>query len=131
MQAEKLNQFKQTLQQMRRRITGELEHIVTAIQDDVNPAGNNSAAPVHLADAATGSIDADVHVLETERHALADIEDALNRIADGSFGLCADCGGKISEQRLQAIPYTPLCIQCAKADDKPPGRTGAHQHTED
>lgn len=47
-----------------------------------------------------------------EEHLLKDIHDALGRIEDGTYGKCAFCGKDIGEERLEAIPYTRLCIDC-------------------
>ncbi len=41
------------------------------------------------------------------------IESALDRIANGSYGICARCGDPIGEQRLDVLPHTPLCRDCA------------------
>lgn len=48
---------------------------------------------------------------------LREIERALRRIEDGTFGECTECGEPIAEPRLDALPYTSMCIDCAK--DKP------------
>ncbi len=40
------------------------------------------------------------------------IEAALERIADGSFGICVGCGDEIQDQRLQALPWTQFCLRC-------------------
>jgi RNA polymerase-binding transcription factor DksA len=50
---------------------------------------------------------------QSERH-LADIEAALLRLDDGSYGICKRCGGAIAIGRLQARPQSPLCIRCAE-----------------
>ncbi|MCX8072266.1 MAG: TraR/DksA C4-type zinc finger protein [Candidatus Binatia bacterium] len=55
---------------------------------------------------------------EHERRELALIEDALRRIAEGSYGVCVDCGGKIPIARLRAIPQTPYCVKCAERREK-------------
>lgn len=41
------------------------------------------------------------------------IEAALDRVANGSYGICASCGEAIAEERLDAVPATPLCADCA------------------
>lgn len=41
------------------------------------------------------------------------IRAALDRIQDGSYGVCTQCGERISEDRLAALPATPLCRTCA------------------
>src|SRR5437588_9383724 len=48
----------------------------------------------------------------TERNMLRLIEEALARVADGSFGDCVNCGEEIQPKRLDAIPWTPHCIRC-------------------
>lgn len=42
------------------------------------------------------------------------IDFALKRIEEGQYGLCVDCGAPIQEDRLQIIPETPFCTDCAK-----------------
>jgi DnaK suppressor protein len=48
----------------------------------------------------------------TERNRLRLIEEALNRISEGTFGECINCGDEITAKRLDAIPWTPHCIRC-------------------
>ena len=43
---------------------------------------------------------------------LALVRDAMNRVQDGSFGECQQCGNRIGEKRLEAVPWTPNCISC-------------------
>lgn len=45
---------------------------------------------------------------------VAEIRKALERIEDGTYGICAACGEDINEKRLQALPYAIQCINCAK-----------------
>ncbi|QFG20669.1 TraR/DksA family transcriptional regulator [Actinomadura sp. WMMB 499] len=51
--------------------------------------------------------------LARARAHLADIEDALRRLDDGTYGVCERCGGAIADGRLQARPSTRTCITCA------------------
>lgn len=44
---------------------------------------------------------------------ITQIRAALGRIADGSYGICVNCGERIAEARLDLLPWTPLCIRCA------------------
>ena len=48
-----------------------------------------------------------------ERGELAEIEEALARIEDGTFGSCLRCGGAIGRQRLRALPEARFCVSCA------------------
>ena len=47
------------------------------------------------------------------KHAVRRIDNALQRIKAGEYGLCLECGIEIPEQRLQAVPYAEYCISCA------------------
>jgi RNA polymerase-binding protein DksA len=111
-----LDKSRQTLLDLRRRVTGKVEHVAESIREDTNPAGSLSNAPVHLADAAQDIV-ADVEILATEHDILREIDDALARLDDGSYGKCAQCGQKIASERLAAVPYAVLCIQCARKDE--------------
>jgi RNA polymerase-binding protein DksA len=121
MNGEKLKQFRDQLLRMRERVGGEVNHVVQAIQEEVNINSNLSSAPVHLADVASGGVDADVEVLHTERSIWEQVSDALTRIDEGSFGECEHCGRPISEERLKALPYTPFCVECARSGAEPVG----------
>jgi RNA polymerase-binding protein DksA len=111
----KLRHYRELLLHCRERARGEVNHVVNALQEEVEIDTNLSSAPVHLADVAADAVDADVQVLQTERTILDQINDALGRIDDGTFGTCLECGTPISELRLKALPYTPLCVRCARA----------------
>jgi RNA polymerase-binding protein DksA len=82
-------------------------------------SGNLSNVPMHMADLASDNFEQEVAIglLETEEQRLEEIAAALERINTGTFGLCQECGKEISEVRLQAIPYTRLCIDCASRAD--------------
>lgn len=54
---------------------------------------------------------------ENEEHILNQIEDALKKMQDGSYGICNHCHKPIEEDRLEALPYTALCAKCAKDND--------------
>jgi DnaK suppressor protein len=47
-----------------------------------------------------------------ERNTLRLVEEAMDRLSDGSYGECTNCGDEISAKRLEAIPWAPYCIKC-------------------
>ncbi|GMT50161.1 MAG: molecular chaperone DnaK [bacterium] len=51
----------------------------------------------------------------SEKETLNAIDRALDKINNDTFGPCEDCGNPIDEKRLEAIPYTPLCVHCKKS----------------
>ena len=57
-------------------------------------------------------------LVEIESRELSQIEHALKRIVEGSYGRCEFCGGKIAEARLNALPYTNSCIECQRENER-------------
>ncbi|MGI8988136.1 MAG: TraR/DksA family transcriptional regulator [Bryobacteraceae bacterium] len=53
------------------------------------------------------------------------VQDALRRIKDGAYGICAECGEPIPPKRLAAVPWTPVCIQCQRFQDEMQPEGGA------
>ncbi|MFS4458893.1 TraR/DksA family transcriptional regulator [Bdellovibrio sp. HCB2-146] len=58
-----------------------------------------------------------IHLHERDRVALFAIERALGKIADGTYGQCESCGEIIGARRLQARPFTALCIECMEEQE--------------
>jgi RNA polymerase-binding protein DksA len=75
-----------------------------------------STADNHLADAASETYERELDEgLEEDAQArLREVEQALERIEDGSYGTCEICGKAIPEDRLEAVPWTKLCIDDAR-----------------
>ncbi len=71
----------------------------------------------HIADSATDTFmrELDEGLEENAEHLLEEIEGALRRIEEGTYGVCAACGRSISEERLEAVPYATLCIDDKRA----------------
>jgi DnaK suppressor protein len=111
--SQQLEEFRGRLRELRDGLIDQVDRSVEAIRGDLNPAGNLSNAPIHLADAAPGQMDADISIIENERDMLQNVQDALHRIDNGHFGQCVQCGSAIAAGRLELLPYTPYCIHCA------------------
>lgn len=71
----------------------------------------------HLADSATETYlrELDGGLEANAGHLLDEIEAALGRIEDGSYGLCVTCGKPIATERLEAVPYAPRCLDDTRA----------------
>lgn len=65
-------------------------------------------------DEAVLSIDREIeaHALDGSSTLLRNLIAALRRIESGTYGTCEGCGGQIGRKRLDAVPWTPLCIKC-------------------
>jgi RNA polymerase-binding protein DksA len=108
-----LNRYKQKLLLLRGRLTGEVERIIEAVQQDVQAPGTISHLPVHPADQASDGLDVEVDILKNEQDILRDVDEALARLEQGTYGECERCGRTIDAQRLDAIPFTAFCVECA------------------
>lgn len=79
-------------------------------------SGEDAVYDNHLADIATVTFDRelDYTLEENAEHVLAEIEAALGRIDDGSYGTCTSCSKPIPPDRLEARPWATLCIDCQR-----------------
>src|SRR5207244_7756747 len=59
-----------------------------------------------------------LRIRDRERKLISKIDEALGRIADGSYGLCEECSEPIAVERLRARPVTTLCIECKAAQEE-------------
>jgi DnaK suppressor protein len=75
---------------------------------------DNNTRQGDLADQATGNneVHIQLRLKQTDAKILQAIEEALWRLEKGTYGTCRDCGEPISEARLNAIPWTRVCISC-------------------
>ena len=72
--------------------------------------GSQAAAATHVFEQQR-----DLALRDRERAQLRQVEDALERLGAGTFGACRSCGRPIAAERLEAIPWAALCIDCARA----------------
>jgi RNA polymerase-binding transcription factor DksA len=113
-----LDTFRQTLQSLRSRITGDVSHLADeALRSAGGEAsGSLSNAPLHMADLGTDNFEQEftLSLLQNQEQALEEIAQALDRIERGSYGRCEECQSPIPKARLQAVPYTRHCVACAR-----------------
>jgi|SRR6056297_488948 len=76
--------------------------------------------PKDLADIAADDIDRKTleALNEQEIKRLRLIDSALSRVRNGRYGVCMRCGKKIARERLEAIPYALMCIECKNSDER-------------
>lgn len=82
--------------------------------------GDLSSYATHPGDQGTDSAHREVASALTsqESELLVQIDQALQKIREGRYGICEECGESISEARLMALPYVRLCIKCKMEEDK-------------
>ncbi|NDJ75278.1 MAG: hypothetical protein GYB65_03375 [Chloroflexi bacterium] len=108
-------QLHRVLLELRNTYQNKHAQLETAHALDITGTGYTN----HQADDATLVYDQTVSAttLRAVKTRLLQIEDALSRYEQGTYGICENCGREIDLARLEAIPYTPHCLRCAEVRD--------------
>jgi DnaK suppressor protein len=83
-------------------------------------SGDLSSMPIHMADIGTDNFEQEftLTLMESDEGTLASIEAALERVEDGTYGQCEECGARIPKARLTAVPYATMCVKCASDSEQ-------------
>jgi len=103
-----LKKARETLESMRAQM---LKNVQQELQEGRD---QNKDEGMDTYDLASDARDREIsHILnDRDRGKLEAIDEALARVDDGTYGLCEDCEAEIAEGRLQALPFTRLCVTC-------------------
>ena len=117
MKTKDLKLYKERLLGLRARLRDDVDQMGGPIFDKslAQATGDLSLAPTHMADIGTDNFEREftLKLMESKDQTQDQIEEALQRIEDDTYGMCAECGRKILKARLNAIPYAILCVICA------------------
>ncbi|MCP9484790.1 MAG: TraR/DksA C4-type zinc finger protein [Gaiellaceae bacterium MAG52_C11] len=112
------DRFRDSLNEHRERLLGAIEHhdIGGASLTDETGELSGSTSDNHLADSASETYERELDEgLEADAQwQLREVDEALGRIEAGTYGTCAVCGKEIPAERLEAVPWTTLCIEDAR-----------------
>ncbi len=123
MSAVDIDHFKALLTERRDAVAAALEHLhkenAGSLEDETGELVAGSVDQ-HPADTATETVDREIgNTLEDhDERVLEAIDAALVRIGDGTFGKCVNCGAQIPEERLEAMPWATLCIECKRKEER-------------
>ena len=110
--------FRTALLEERARIEGAIEYLHRETPGSLEDETEEmlGSADNHLGDAAAGTLDREIDYTleEHSEQVLEQIDAALKRLDDGTFGKCTNCGKPIPEDRLEARPWASLCIDCQR-----------------
>jgi DnaK suppressor protein len=127
MDEKKLAHFKGLLLEKRKELMNQMESIKDSeMQTTMKEAtGDHSAYSFHMADQGTDTMEREKSFLYAQRDGrfLYHIDMALERVENGSYGLCQACGKPISNERLEAVPHARLCIHCKASEEKTPSES--------
>ena len=112
-----LEEFRQMLLAKRRELIGDVNHLEDeAIRTGGQGGGGVSAMPIHMADLGSDTWEQELTLglIENERSLLREIEQALERIENKTYGICLATGKVITKDRLRAQPWAKYCIEYAR-----------------
>jgi RNA polymerase-binding protein DksA len=115
------NRFRDALLEERKRIVAAIDNLHDEHPGSMtDETGEDAVYDNHLADTATETYDRelDYTLEENAEHVLTDIDAALKRIDDGTYGVCTNCAKQIPEERLEARPWATLCIDCQRERER-------------
>ena len=117
-----LKAYRERLLALRARLRGDVDQMVNTSLSKNRTTGNGdlSSMPIHMADIGSDNFEQEftLTLMANDEGALESIEAALERVEDGTYGHCEECGAKIPKARLNAIPYTALCVKCASHNER-------------
>lgn len=113
-----VNAFKELLLEKRREITRNVSEIEgeTLKKSRLDASGDLSSMPIHMADIGTDNYEQEfaLGLMDSERRILHEIDDALQRIEEGVYGICEGTGKPIPRARLDAQPWARYCVEYAR-----------------
>ncbi len=112
--------FRDLLLDNRKQVTDAIEYLHRENPGSLEEESEESPTDNHLAETATVTYDRemDYSLEENSEQVLQAIDEALARIDEGTYGICQNCGRPISEERLEALPYARLCIDCKRLEER-------------
>ena len=115
-----VERFRKFLDEERRRVLDAIEYLHKenpgSSEDELHEENSDN----NLADTATETLDREIDstLEENSENVLAAIDAALQRIEEGTYGQCVNCGKEIGEERLAALPWATLCIDCRRLEER-------------
>ncbi len=121
MKAKDRESFKLLLLQRRKMLTGDVNHMKDEAlsKSRKDATGDLSSLPLHMADIGSENYEQEftLGIVESEEEELREIDIALERVENKSFGICETCSKSVSKSRLKAKPHARLCVTCKREEE--------------
>ncbi|OHB70643.1 MAG: hypothetical protein A2W17_11545 [Planctomycetes bacterium RBG_16_41_13] len=113
--------YKKLLLSLREKLVGKVDYMQEEAlkKSRQDASGDLSNVPIHMADVGTDNYERElmIELIQNGEDGVRNIDDALERIEEGTFGICDACEKKINKERLKAVPYASLCINCQREEE--------------
>ncbi len=108
-------EFEEILKEMRRELLEEIKEKIKS-ESDIKTKGDVG----DIYDLASDERDRELNIIISDRdmEKIEEIDEALERIKDGTYGICGDCEAKIPNERLMIMPFAQLCVHCKSKMEK-------------
>lgn len=114
--------FKEKLLILRARLCGNINTMTDAAlnKNRMEASGEISSSPIHMADVGSDNFEQEqtLTFVQSEGELLDFIDDALERIKEGTYGVCESCECPIPKGRLNIVPYASMCVKCAEIEQQ-------------
>lgn len=121
MKGKEINDFKKILLERREKLLGNVNFMQNEAlsKSRQSACGDLSNVPIHMADIGTDNYDRDlmIDLIQNGEGEVRNIDTALEKIEEGTFGVCEVCQKKINKTRLVALPHAKLCIECQRKEE--------------
>jgi DnaK suppressor protein len=112
------DQYRERLLALRARLTDEVRAAIDTVAEKAGAPDEVSHVPTHAADRDSEGLDRDIALEANREKMLEGIDRSLERINDGSYGRCEDCGCEIPKARLDALPFAVRCVECEEKQEQ-------------
>ncbi|MDD3803660.1 MAG: TraR/DksA C4-type zinc finger protein [bacterium] len=115
---------KKQFEDLLKKLKQEKEKILAGFEEQLNSNDYNnsetSTYPYHSADIGTDAAMLERNTINMNKvmEEIREIDAALSKVSDNTYGICEICGDEITEKRLKAIPYVKLCLKCSDRNPK-------------
>jgi len=107
MTSDQLQRYRAQLVELRDRLAETIAHMSETVRTDAKPVGEHDKL-------VSETPEKEFTLEQDEENIRRQVVTALERLDAGGFGLCQQCGRPIGRERLDAVPYTPYCVQCER-----------------
>jgi RNA polymerase-binding protein DksA len=116
MTKKQLEKFKEVLLEKQKKVSKNLEYLKTIVRESSTKeaSGEHSSYSYHMADQGTDAMEREkafMFFARDEKY-LKQLDDAFERIENGTYGVCRVCEKEIGHERLEAVPTTTICYDC-------------------